>query len=336
MSIFSRFPYTDFHRLNADWILEKLKQALSDVEDAKEAAEAAADDAGEAAATVETYDQRLTALELDAGGSVRYDRAQELTNIQQTQGRANIGAASSGQFITLSEHVPANYVRYTAAQSLTSGQKEQARENIGAAESGVVPEGAVRYDTVQHITPSQQLKARSNIGCAPELGVVYYDQSMSLTDTQKAKARDNIGAAAVDALVSGAVLYSTSQSLSTVEKNRARSNIEAASQGEMDTVEARLSLLETTTVTVSDAAAAITPVAGRKYKCTAAALTSLTITDPPASGSYVITFVSGSTPTTTTIPVSVIFPEAFAPAANTRYEINVEDGYAVAVGWPTT
>jgi hypothetical protein len=38
----------------------------------------------------------------------------------------------------------------------------------------------------------------------------------------------------------------------------------------------------------------------------------------------------------TTIPASIIFPEAFAAEANTRYEINVEDGYAVAVGWPVS
>lgn len=69
-------------------------------------------------------------------------------------------------------------------------------------------------------------------------------------------------------------------------------------------------------------------------------LSSLTIPAIPASGSFVIIFISGSTPTTTSFPVTMKFPTANgamdACAANTRYEINVVDGYALAVGWPTT
>ena len=88
------------------------------------------------------------------------------------------------------------------------------------------------------------------------------------------------------------------------------------------------------TVTVSGTTPTIEPAPNTIYSC--GELTSLTITDPPATGSYVIKFTSGSTATTTTIPASIIFPEAFAAEANTRYEINVEDGYAVAVGWPVS
>lgn len=89
-----------------------------------------------------------------------------------------------------------------------------------------------------------------------------------------------------------------------------------------------------TVVEVSGTTPTITPAANTIYKC--GTLTSLTITDPPATGAYVIKFTSGSTATTTTIPASIIFPEAFAAEANTRYEINVEDGYAVVVGWPVS
>ncbi len=89
-----------------------------------------------------------------------------------------------------------------------------------------------------------------------------------------------------------------------------------------------------TVVEVSGATPTIEPAANTIYNC--GELTSLTITDPPATGAYVIKFTSGSTATTTTIPASIIFPEAFAAEANTRYEINVEDGYAVVVGWPVS
>lgn len=58
MSIFNRFPYTDFHRLNADWILEKVKEMLG-------LAQQAAQDAENAATTVEGYETRLSTAEDD-------------------------------------------------------------------------------------------------------------------------------------------------------------------------------------------------------------------------------------------------------------------------------
>lgn len=70
------------------------------------------------------------------------------------------------------------------------------------------------------------------------------------------------------------------------------------------------------------------------YEC--GTLTSLTITTASVYIDFIIRFTSGSTPTTTSFPVSMKFPEAFVAEANTRYEINVSNGYALAVGWPTT
>lgn len=83
----------------------------------------------------------------------------------------------------------------------------------------------------------------------------------------------------------------------------------------------------------SNSTANLTPEDNRIYNFTAAALTSLTITNPPATGTYVIKFNSGSTPTTTTIPSTIHGLESFAAEANTHYEINVEDNYAVVGKW---
>lgn len=214
---FPIYPYTNFHELNADWLLKTVKQAAAD---AAEAAENAAN----SAETVETYNTRLTAVESglsslqsDFAGAVRFDEEQELTNIQQTQARANIGAASGAQIAALGETTASlgsrctaletNSVSYTA-QSKTSTEKAQARSNIYAASVADVT------DVVHDLQSLASIAVRVN-------------GAQSFTDAQKLQARQNIGAASADATPSGVVLYSSTQSLSDTERARARSNIAA-------------------------------------------------------------------------------------------------------------
>lgn len=77
--------------------------------------------------------------------------------------------------------------------------------------------------------------------------------------------------------------------------------------------------------TVSEAAASITPEANTIYQC--GELTSLTISNPPATGKYSIVFFSGATATTT------VGIENFVAEANKRYKITVEDNYATFDSW---
>jgi len=86
-----------------------------------------------------------------------------------------------------------------------------------------------------------------------------------------------------------------------------------------------------TVVEVSGTTPTIYPVANTIYNC--GELTSLTITNPPATGAYSIVFTSGSTATTTTIPATILGLESFAAEANTLYEINVLDNRAVVGSW---
>lgn len=62
-------------------------------------------------------------------------------------------------------------------------------------------------------------------------------------------------------------------------------------------------------------------------------LSALTLSGFPASGAFVLVFTSGTQATTLTVPQSLNMPAAFTVEANTRYEINVLDGYAVCAGW---
>ena len=81
-------------------------------------------------------------------------------------------------------------------------------------------------------------------------------------------------------------------------------------------------------VNVSGATPTITPADNTVYKC--GTLTSLTVSNPPATGRYVIWFTSGATAT------AVTGIDNFTPEANKVYRISVEDGYATYDSWATT
>ena len=86
-----------------------------------------------------------------------------------------------------------------------------------------------------------------------------------------------------------------------------------------------------TSNTISGDTPTITPAKNNIYNC--GTLTSLTISNPPATGSYSIVFTSGATPTTTSIPATILGLEDFSAEANTIYEINVLDNRAVVGSW---
>lgn len=88
---------------------------------------------------------------------------------------------------------------------------------------------------------------------------------------------------------------------------------------------------EETTVTVTGTTPTIEPQANTIYNC--GEVTSLTISDPTATGAYSIAFTSGATATVTTFPASILGLEDFAAEANTIYEINVLDNRALVGSW---
>lgn len=90
----------------------------------------------------------------------------------------------------------------------------------------------------------------------------------------------------------------------------------------------------TETINISGTTPTIEPQANTTYNC--GEVTSLTISNPPATGAYSIVFTSGSTATTTTFPATILGLEDFAAEANTLYEINVLDNRAVVGSWAVT
>lgn len=108
--------------------------------------------------------------------------------------------------------------------------------------------------------------------------------------------------------------------------------VEAAGAEQIAAIEA----METGAIEVAGATPTITAQAGRRYVCTAVAVTELTFT-PSAEGACDVIFASGTTPTVLTVSGNVEWPGWFDPAsleASATYEINIMDGkYGAVMLW---
>lgn len=85
----------------------------------------------------------------------------------------------------------------------------------------------------------------------------------------------------------------------------------------------------------TDGAVTQTLEANKIYHFTSTALTSLTITPAETSdiAQYHFDFISPSTAVTLTLPSTVVMPANFSVDADTRYEIDILNGYGVAQNW---
>lgn len=146
---------------------------------------------------------------------------------------------------------------------------------------------------------------------------VHYTEDSGKTDAEKEQAQKNLDLEGGS--VTAAAVASAIGDMSAAQASQALSDLggEPAPTEVFD--------LSSTSITLSATANTI-------YQC--GELSSLTITNPPATGAWSVVFTSGATATTTTIPASILGLEDFAPAANTLYEINVLDNRAVWRGWP--
>ena len=193
-------------------------------------------------------------------------------------------------------------------------------------------------------------------GSGSDQNAVHYTEDSNKTDEEKAQARENIGALGTGDL--GTVFTfkgskATYADLLLVEDpqigdvwfvdadaaNYVWIEDDANPNGFWDEFGQPIDLsayeLKPITSTQSGTSVTIASAADNTiYEC--GELTALTITAIANPGSFIVRFTSGSTPTTTNFPASMKFPEAFSAEANTRYEINCSNGYALAVGWPVS
>ena len=279
-------------------------------------------------------------------GAVQYDLIQSLTDSQKNRARTNIGAAASGA-----------YLRYDA-QSLTAAQKAQARQNIGVSGNEDMP-------LIATITYNESDEVYECDMTASEILTAYYAGRAVILAILPENSRQylySLAAVDIDNIPSTISAYfwipapstaaiscewwhvfitqGTPDTLTvTQETGRLAPASSISDNGKILTVSSGrpawvspgpsvVSDQVSTSITLAAAAADTIYEYGE--------LSALTITALPASGDFIVRFTSGSTATTTDFPVAMKFPTAFAAEANTRYEINCSNGYALVVGWPTT
>ena len=189
-------------------------------------------------------------------------------------------------------------------------------------------------------------------GSGTDSNAVHYTTDTGKTDAEKAQARANIGAVSLDDI---GTVFTLKGSVATVADLDNVSDpqvgdvyyvdavgagyIWMTSESEPDgyweelgeTIDLSAYQLKPVVNLPAGATVSIAPTDNTIYNC--GTLTSLTITNPPATGEYTIVFTSGSTATTTTIPNTILGLESFAAEANTLYEINVLDNRAVVGSW---
>lgn len=135
--------------------------------------------------------------------------------------------------------------------------------------------------------------------------------------------------------VTAAAVASAIGDMNTTQAAETRTNIGAASAAEQAQLITRVTNVEGIRVPKGVTTDTLTPAINHNYVYMNP-LTSLTITNPPATGAYSIVFTSGATATTTTIPATILGLEDFSAEANTVYEINVLDNRAVVGSWAVT
>ena len=283
-------------------------------------------------------------------GTVRYDKAQTLTDAQKIQAQENMGAvgdvvfdAASGalNLVEYTKHYETQTLETAVGLTITQAGNKLTIDGTAGSTVRVRVSGALRVQA-SSVTASNN---PSGVGATMIAGHTY---------------------AIVGKLVSGSVEYSgnsvypalyregtaTSEVLTT---NANGTNYHARafiSEGYTDLLWLTIvsgtvcnnavyeyTITDTTQPTseglyIADSSATptINAVPNGRYVCTASAVTELSFT-PSASGICSVRFKSGTTPTVLTIPNTVKMPPWWnGCSANTFYEISIADGVYGAVG----
>ncbi len=316
-------------------------QSLTDEQKAQAQTNIGAASTANLATLANNVNASINSIQSDVAKCVKIT-PQNLTPSQQAQALINIGAAAASTIPDVTD-----VLRYSS-QSLTYQEQLQARRNIDAQQEplivGIYPDelgtGYESSHTLAEISAAITAGKIVLVAFTPAVGSpIYYGFAFG-TDSGF-YAETTILAAPTSALNSimyyismiseggSDVLSVTATEFRTVPATQigdAGKIFKVAQNGRPGWAESPAVITDTSSTTPTIA----TAVDDAIYKFTQD-LTSLSLT--AGSGSYMICFHSGSTPTTTSFPVSILGLDDFVPEANTYYEINIMDGRAVWMGW---
>lgn len=322
---FNLFPYSNLHKLNLDWVIQQIKEAMTALEAASQ--------------TVTSYESRLSSVE----GRVRElstatGNLQAIVSSHTNQINANqtaIAALTPQVTQAANDASEALETANTAQQTAASlaQQVSQASQNASQALTNSSAALAAATTARNETTRLQSEKLDKQGADALEvLGVTGNPDSADYPFYIKRTGTDPADYELIEATPASRgilTLHSESKSGSGVSIGPVLLRGVAAPVQAQDA--ANKVYVDGYSSVVVGASANITPASNTTYHC--GELTQLTITDPPSTGAYSIIFTSGATPTTTIIPATILGLETFVAAANTIYEINVLDNRAVVGSW---
>ena len=343
---FNLFPYSNFHKLNLDWVIKTVKEA-------KEAMD-------EAAETVTGYESRLQELEaatttlrnslgllqgVVSAHTMRLDQAQnDIQNHTQQINSLNnqtelLGAAIQSQTLRI-DQAQSDIANHTQQISQLG---EDAQEALDTAEAANTTAAAANTTAAAANTTAAAAQAHAErlqdekldiVGADAEevLGVTGNNLSDPWPFYIKRTGADPADYEIVRAnVLSRNILMLSSESKSGSSVSLADPVIRGVGAPLSATDAANKAYVDGLQSTIIGTTVEITPANNNIYQC--GSLDQLTISNPPSAGAYSIIFTSGATPTTTIIPATILGLETFVAAANTIYEINVLDNRAVVGSW---
>lgn len=343
---FNLFPYSNFHKLNLDWVIKTIREAKETLDQASQ--------------TVTGYESRLAAVEtatttlrnslgllqgVVSGHTMRLDQAQnDISNHTQQINSLNnqtelLGAAIQSQTLRI-DQAQSDIANHTQQISQLGEDVQEALDTASAANATAAAANTTAAAANTAAAAAQAHAERLQhekldiVGADAEeiLGVTGNNLSDPWPFYIKRTGADPADYEIVKAnVLSRNILMLTSESKSGSSVSLADPVIRGVGAPLRATDAANKAYVDGLQSTVIGTTVEITPANNTIYKC--GVLEQITISSPPNTGAYSIIFTSGATPTTTIIPATVLGLEVFAAEANTIYEINVLDNRAVIGKW---
>ena len=332
MGIFNRFPYTDFHRLNADWILEKVKEMLGLTQQAAEDAQTASETAEQAAGQVQNFSERMY-FDQVVRPLIYVGQETFPTNSEEA---FTIGRGDDEDFISIDDVFAAG--GYVNAFSLEGICVDSTTGYIGRVEyinrylmvwgTGLKIGAFDNWATKTYVANNYLPKTNPNVSGSLSMTGRLTTNQIKLVGNDNGIVFMDLADHEDDHAIDFSATWPEGEAHEPPILRGVRTpslDTDAANKAYVDEQQVKRYNITGTTPTIA-------AVDGAMY--IAEEVDTLTVTSVPATGLVTIVFVSGSTPASLVLPNTVIMPDTFDEIeADTRYEISILDRYGTVKTW---